>query len=265
MDVEIIAALIAASGTILAEVLHFILNRKINSRSVQRGNSIIAVIIIIIAGLSAFLTMQTYMNKWPTAIQIKELNEKISVLNQTIQEKDLENGKLSTQNESLVVDNQSLKEENEKLTNQISSKKSLVKLMHKNERDCEISASPVTDTMGTVYSSESILLWMNNVDFGRVDFRLNRKYTKLSGITIAVSENSETSINKEYKGYVEISARDGDSFTPLYTSPKLSIMSDPVTVPEIDVTGIDWLEVRYYNDVEYWQTLQVIVTGGELI
>ena len=265
-DTTVIGALITGGAALFAEVLRSFFDRKTkNVESPKWSKVVLAVLVVAIAGLSAFAVMQIYMNKLPTSVEIAELKKSVETLQATLDEKQAEVDTLTDENQALSDTNESLEKENQELLNAASQKKSLTKLLHQGERNVEVAASPGKDVMGNVFSSESLLMWAEYSHYGKVDFRLNKKYSTLTNMQIAVSEKSATSEYTEYKGYVTINARDGDDYTVLYTSPELSIMSDPIDVPDIDVSGIDWLEVRYYNSGNEDITLRVIVTGGELL
>ena len=170
-----------------------------------------------------------------------------------------------TESKGLVKDNQILQD---KITNINSNKP--IKLS-----DLKIAASryfdlnsdkPVEDTVGNRYSTGNLFITKAEGDtgYGYATFYLGEKYTGLVG-TIAVSDESENRSDTQLEGWIEVYSKKGNDYSQLYVSPMLSRMTSPVSIPEIDLSGAEWLEIRFYNNGNYfslaggYHSLRVIV------
>lgn len=88
--------------------------------------------------------------------------------------------------------------------------------------------------------------------YGYATFYLGKKYTGLSG-TIAVSDESENRSDIQLEGWIEIYSKNGDDeYCHLYSSPILSRITSPIDIPEVNLKNADWLEIRYYNNGDYF-------------
>lgn len=142
--------------------------------------------------------------------------------------------------------------------------------------DLKISASrffgqnqdkPIEDTVGNRYSAGNSFITYaeGESNYGYATFYLGGEYTSLNGI-VAVSDESENRSDTQLKGWVEIGTKNGDNFNPLWSSQTLSRMTSTEEIPELDITDAEWLEIRYYNNSEYWSlaagyhSLRVIIS-----
>lgn len=107
------------------------------------------------------------------------------------------------------------------------------------------------DSVGNIYSIDNFYIMkadgVNN--YGYATFYLNNQYTELTG-TIAVSDRSENMGNNQMEGYIEMYTKVNDKYKKIYTSPTLSRMFSPLEI-SIDVSGYEWLEIRYYSVGDY--------------
>lgn len=128
--------------------------------------------------------------------------------------------------------------------------------------DLKISASrffsqnqdrPIEDTVGNKYSAGNSFITYaeGESNYGYATFYLGKKYTSLNGI-VAVSDESENRSDTQLKGWIEIGTKIGDEFNPLWSSQTLSRMTSTEEIPELDLTDAEWMEIRYYNNGEYW-------------
>lgn len=123
------------------------------------------------------------------------------------------------------------------------------------------------DTVGNRYSTGNLFITYaeGEKNYGYATFYLGQKYTSLTGI-IAVSDESENRSDTQLKGWIEIGTKDGDKFNQLWTSPILSRATSQIEIPETDLSESEWLEIRYYNNGEYWNlaagyhSLRVIIS-----
>lgn len=142
--------------------------------------------------------------------------------------------------------------------------------------DLKISASrffsqnqdrPIEDTVGNKYSAGNTYITYaeGESNYGYATFYLGKKYTSLNGI-VAVSDESENRSDTQLKGWIEIGTKIGDEFNPLWSSQTLSRMTSTEEIPELDLRDAEWLEIRYYNNGEYWNlaagyhSLRVIIS-----
>lgn len=159
----------------------------------------------------------------------------------------------------ILLDAQKLVDNSDALKNKLTElqSKEPVKLS-----DLKISASrnfklnqnePVEDSVGNRYSTGNLFIVKaeGKSGYGYATFYLGKKYTHMSG-SIAVSDESENRNDTQLEGWIEIYSKTEDEYTNLYTSPILSRMTSPITIPEIDLKDSDWVEIRYYNNGEYF-------------
>lgn len=143
--------------------------------------------------------------------------------------------------------------------------------------DLKISASrffrqnqdeTVVDTVNNRYSAGNSFIIYSEGDsnYGYATFYLGKKYTSLNGI-IAVSDESENRSDTQLKGWIEIGIRNSDTdvFNSLWSSATLSRATSAIEIPEINITDSEWLEIRYYNNENYfslaggYHSLRVII------
>lgn len=128
----------------------------------------------------------------------------------------------------------------------------------------------IEDSVGNRYSSGNLFLAKaeGKTSYGYATFYLGEKYTELSAI-IAVSDESENRSDTQLEGWIEIySKSDNEDYNLLYSSPILSRATAPITVSNIKLDYSTWLEIRYYNNGEYWSlaggyhSLEIIIADA---
>lgn len=130
---------------------------------------------------------------------------------------------------------------------------------------------PLIDTVGNKYSENSFITYAEgDSKYGYATFYLGKKYTSLNGI-IAVSDESENRDDIQLKGWIEIGTKGNDTdFNSLWSSPILSRTTSQIEIPEINIQNSEWLEIRYYNDENYfnlaggYHSLRTIVSNVTL-
>ncbi len=177
----------------------------------------------------------------------------------------------------LLKEGQLIVNNNEKINNKINAINSNKPI---GLSDLKISASrffeqsldkPLEDTVGNKYSIENkfTIYAEGDSEYGYSTFYLGKKYTSLSGI-IAVSDESENRSDTQLKGWIEIGIKNRDKFKSLWTSKKLSRTTSPIKIPKISLSKAEWLEIRYYNDENYYSlaggyhSLRIIITNVKL-
>ena len=113
---------------------------------------------------------------------------------------------------------------------------------------------PIEDTVGNRYSTGNSFITYAEGDskYGYATFFLDQKYTSLTG-NIAVSDESENRSDIQLEGWIEIGTKNNnDEFNLLWSSPTLSRATSPIEIPEIDLSNSEWLEIRYYNNGNYY-------------
>ena len=147
--------------------------------------------------------------------------------------------------------------------------------------DLKISASrfftqnqdkPLEDTVGNKYSTTNSFITYaeGKSSYGYATFYLGKKYTALNGI-IAISDESENRSDTQLKGWIEIGTKSNDTeFNSLWSSSTLSRTTSQIEIPEINIKDSEWLEIRYYNNGEYfilgggYHSLRVIISDVTL-
>lgn len=125
---------------------------------------------------------------------------------------------------------------------------------------------PATDTTGHIYQTGNLfLLSAYRDEYGYASFYLGKKYNQFSG-TIAISNTTVNLI--EIDGWIEIYTKIGDTYTWLYSTEILNRISEPIPLPELNVSDADFLEIRYYNNNFYYNfgyhSLQMLIYDGVL-
>lgn len=124
------------------------------------------------------------------------------------------------------------------------------------------------DTVGNKYSTGNSFITYaeGKTKCGYGTFYLGKKYTSLSGI-IAVSDESEDRDDIQLQGWIEIGTKSNDKdFNSLWSSQILSRTTSSIEIPELNLEGSEWLEIRYYNNGEYYSlangyhSLKIILT-----
>ena len=116
-------------------------------------------------------------------------------------------------------------------------------------RHFELADERQVDTIGGSYSPGNLFV----ADPGNGDnyslglFHLGGEYRVLTGEIAVSDETPESSSSYEPQGIVEIVARSGDGERTLWESPVLGRGTSPFPIPECDVSGAEWLEIRCYR------------------
>lgn len=148
----------------------------------------------------------------------------------------------------------------------------LSSLKSTSSRNCnEIADSGATDTVGNYYSSSNgfILEAEGKNDYGYNTFYLGGKYNSFS-INISVSDESENPPDSDLAGWIGIYQKNGEDYELIKRVDNITRIMSPVAIEDIDVSDAEWLEIRYYNNGEYWNlaagyhSLEIIVSEGML-
>lgn len=159
------------------------------------------------------------------------------------------------QGKALVFDNQAISNKIQDINNKLPIKLSKLKISTSRYFDLN-QDKPSKDTVGNKYTSGNVFITYAEGEsgYGYSTFYLGEKYTSLSG-TIAVSDESENRDDVQLEGWIEIYSKNGEDYTQLWASPMLSRMTSPIKIPEISISSSEWLEIRYYNNGEYWNMM----------
>lgn len=113
------------------------------------------------------------------------------------------------------------------------------------------------DTVGNKYLAGNLFLLKaeGKATYGNGNFYLGDKYNYFSGI-IAVSDQSENRSDSDLAGRIEIYINNGEQEILIYESPILTRKSSQIIIEDLNIAGADWLEIRYYNNGEYWNLTQ---------
>lgn len=171
---------------------------------------------------------------------------------------------------SIVYNDDKIKDKLEDINDSMPIKLSNLKNSASRYFDLNIEKT-LEDTVGNKYSSGNSFITYaeGESNYGYATFYLGKEYKSFTG-TIAVSDESENRNDTQLEGWIEIYSKSGDEYNQLWTSPILSRMTSPVTIPEIKLTDAEWLEIRYYNNGEYWSlaagyhSLRIILADGTI-
>lgn len=131
-------------------------------------------------------------------------------------------------------------------------------------RRFEVVEGRQEDTAGNAYAPDNVFIVTPDAgeSYAYGTFYLGGEYSALRG-KYAVSD--ETPEGGDRQGTIEIRLRKGSSEEVAWTSPVLGRSSTPGDIPEIDLTGVDWLEVRGYRQEPYGGTgVHILLPGIEL-
>lgn len=159
---------------------------------------------------------------------------------------------LLSESKALVDDSTILEKKLGEINNSLPLKLSNLKIS--SSRYFELNESKlIEDTVGNKYLSENLFVTRaeGGDGYGYATFYLGEKYKGLSG-TIAVSDESENRSDTQLEGWIEIYSKNGDEYSHLYSSPILSRMTSPIDIPEVNISDTDWLEIRCYNNGDYY-------------
>lgn len=170
---------------------------------------------------------------------------------------------LLTAGQSLVSDPTEIQNKISQIRDNAPAKLSKLKITSSRFFDIQDSKSLV-DTVGNNYPSGNLFTTYAEGDsnYGYASFYLGKKYSGISG-TIAVSDESE---DVGLEGWIEIYSITGEDYTRLYQSPMLNRMSTPISLPDLNLSNAEWIEIRYYNNGNYfslargYHSLQIIIS-----
>lgn len=113
------------------------------------------------------------------------------------------------------------------------------------------------DTVGNKYTSNNLFtIHAQGVDgYGYATYYTGRKYSKLSGV-VAVSDESEVRDDVSLKGWVGVYIKKGDEYELVDSTNELSRETSTVGFDNIDISEAEWLQIRYYNQSEYFNLAQ---------
>lgn len=182
----------------------------------------------------------------------------MDLLNQAdilIQEKKYDDAlKLLTDGERFVSDSVAIQHKITEINNNAPTKLSDLKISSSRFFSKQ-EGKPLLDTIGNSYPTGNLFATYAEGDseYGYASFYVGEKYTELTGI-IAVSDGSE---DVGLEGWIEIYSKKGDDYTRLYQSPILNRMTTPIELSGLKWTNADWIEIRYYNNGNYFS-----IAGG---
>lgn len=112
------------------------------------------------------------------------------------------------------------------------------------------------DSIGNIYSSDNLFRisasYKENYGFGR--FHMDQDFSFLSGGRIAYSDESYQSNGVSYAGIVEIVAIDADKTEhPIYCTEMITRSSEPISVPDLNISDAKWLEFRFHNESDVYE------------
>lgn len=267
MNVTIQGALITSAASLLSAIIPIIWERlSKNDKSPKVSKRLVTALLIMIVALSSFLGMRHYLLTIPSVADVEKLNQSIIALQTTLDEKEKEVGALADENEDLSNSNEQLKKENQELNEKLNpSITSLSSVLYKNEVNFEVSDSPIKDSLGNTYKGGSMLLTaFSTSDYGKADFYLQGKYSTLKNVTFAISDSTGGSDYSGYEGYVSLYALVDGKTIELATSAPLNTMSEKYVFEDINVSGVEWLEIRFSTPETYWNRFTGIVADAEL-
>lgn len=174
---------------------------------------------------------------------------------------------LLTAGQNIVSDPTEIQKKISQIRDNSPAKLSKLKITSSRFFDIQDSKSLV-DTVGNSYPSGNLFTTYAEGDsnYGYASFYLGKKYSGITG-TIAVSDESE---DVGLEGWVEIYTITGEDYTRLYQSPMLNRMSTPISLPDLNISNADWIEIRYYNKENYYSladryhSLQIIISDVTL-
>lgn len=127
-----------------------------------------------------------------------------------------------------------------------------------------------TDTVGNSYYGNVGTIYADGASgYGVATYYLGEKYKYLA-LTIAVSNESEDRTDSDLSGRIEIYAKKGNDYISLYESPSLTRAIEPILIEDLDVKNCEFLEIRYYNNGEYWNlaqgnhSLRILIANGSV-
>jgi len=244
---KIIAASIAAVGTIIATALGLVINR--NQEIISQQD-----------------------------VTIEELQSEIDEVKR-------QNTALQNENESLTQDYQDVLAELESISNQTmdttTGETSFVTTEQKTGEVVKLTSRPVLgnnedflnyinntavsdetakSNLGDTFSS-SISMRRN----GNIDFFLDGMYKTLT-FTICMAE--ETRDIDDYSSTITIYSVEGngdnETVTQLYTSPAITMGFIPTESPPIDVSGVEHLRISFYADGYMYSVPRIVLGDPEL-
>ena len=164
---------------------------------------------------------------------------------------------------TLIPNNRVLQNKLNEIENSSPAKLSSLKLG--SSRHFDSSDNPRTDTTGNRYSGNVYIISAEGKEgYGSATYYADKKHRLLSG-TIAVSDDSENRADSSLSGYIEILTKNGDDYKSVYVSPSLTRTTAPIKLSDIPIGHAEWVEIRYYNNGEYWSlaggnhSLQILV------
>ena len=268
MDATIVGSVISGVAVVIGSIITAAWGQKTKDDKSPKGWKVVALgfIILVISLATVFVMNQFLIRKIPSMAELEELQTSISSLQETLTQKESEVEKLSGENDELSTTNEELKKENQELNEKLNPDITLLSnVLMKNEQNFELSDSPVKDSLGNSYDARSMLLTARSKDnFGKADFYLKGSYSKLHNVTVAISEQTGSSDHEGYEGWFSIYAIVDGKEVVLATSPSLNSMSEKYVFDDINVAGVDWLEVRFSTAENYWNSFTGIVANAEL-
>lgn len=231
------------------------------------GKNLALIIIITVLALgTVFISNQYLVHKIPSIEELNELEVSITELKEALSEKNQEVQTLTGENQELSSTNEELQKENAELNEKLNpAMTALSSLMIKNETNFKVSDSPIKDSLGETYKGGSMLLTAyTQTNYGKADFYLNGNYSTLKNVTFAISEETGGSNYENLEGYVSIYALVDGKPVELATSEPLNTMSKKYVFEDVNVAGVEWLEVRFSTPENYWKQFTGIVANAEV-
>lgn len=133
-----------------------------------------------------------------------------------------------------------------------------------------IASERQTDTVGNSYYNNVGTIYAEGKEgYGAATYYLGGSYRYLS-LTIAVSNESEDRTDTDLNGRIEIYTKNGDEYIPIFESPSLTRAFKPIDIEDLDIGNCEFIEIRYYNNGEYWNlaqgnhSLRVLIANGSV-
>lgn len=148
--------------------------------------------------------------------------------------------------------------------------KKLSELTLSEKKRYSIGSERQTDTIGnSYYNNVGTIYAEGKGGYGAATYYVGGIYRYLA-LTIAVSNESEDRTDSDLSGRIEIYTKNGDEYIPIYESSSLTRALKPIEIEDLDIGNCEFIEIRYYNNGEYWNlaqgnhSLKILIADGSV-